>query len=144
MSFHAWLALSTLAIASVVDLRERRIPNRLLALAILIHVSYGLMTGENVDLEHEGIIFISLTMVVLLFRGSREWLLERIGMGDIKLIAYLLLTLVPQIGLIAWTSSISAVSLIALLFLLRARKITSSLPLAPILGLSSVIALVMT
>jgi Flp pilus assembly protein protease CpaA len=132
---HALLALLVQGVATVTDFLVRRIPNRLILSAIAFHFLIWIVMAElpPVGVAHISIVAI-MTMLILIPR-SRGFLYENLGMGDIKLIAYLLVFFFPFIRMEVWFLAFGAASWIAV----RTRRsaIRSSLPLAPIIFAAS-------
>ena len=75
------VALAITLVASVYDIRERRIPNWLLALGLLVGVLLALATGTWRYALVGGALGFAMTLL------PRLLLAASIGMGDIKLVA---------------------------------------------------------
>jgi len=137
---HALLALLVQAIAVISDLASRRIPNRLLVGAILSHLIIWLLLQEFPPASFARLSLIVIVAVAILMPRSRTFLDDHLGMGDIKLLVYLLIFFFPFIRPQVWLMAFSAASLIVI-FLTRS-TVRSSLPLAPIIFIASLTSLV--
>jgi Flp pilus assembly protein protease CpaA len=62
-------------------------------------------------------------------------------MGDIKLVGYLMLFMVPHLNVVEWLLGVALVSTLTLLILLLRGRLQSSIPLAPLLLLGTLVAL---
>jgi Flp pilus assembly protein protease CpaA len=139
MDAHALLALAVLAVIAWVDFRTHRIPNKILVLAPFLHLSLWWQSSWNRELAPvlgvKGFsLFLMIVIPALVIPRSSRFLQESIGMGDLKLIGYLLLFLAPYLEMATWLTWLSVVSLLTRLTL---RSRTTAIPLAPILFLGS-------
>jgi len=101
------------AIAAVIDLRTRRIPNYLTVPTALLGLAYHTLApggwGPLTSLAGFGLGFSLLLL---------PWLLGGGGMGDVKLLAALGAWLGPKLMLVAFcTSALVAVAMMLLIFL---------------------------
>jgi Flp pilus assembly protein protease CpaA len=151
MSQHLALAIILLITLAWVDLRTHRIPNRILLLGISLHLVIWLVQDErpNLGLKEFMMWTIAISLLLLLPQGSR-FLQRALGMGDIKLIGYLLLFLSPAIQFSVWILFTALVSLLLILLISVSTSIKGGVdkdaksrrvPFAPILLLSSIAAL---
>jgi prepilin signal peptidase PulO-like enzyme (type II secretory pathway) len=62
-------------------------------------------------------------------------------MGDIKLVGYLILFMVPHLNLFEWLMGMASVATLTLLLLLLRGRSQSSIPFAPLLTLGTLVAL---
>jgi len=130
--------LSILALVTIVDLEQRRIPNRIVlpATAIVLGVQIALDPAQAPTLLAwslgAGLFFY---LPLLLFRGG-------MGMGDVKLAVFLGAALaeivVPAIAVAVFASFIAA---LAVLFLNGAAARKSAMPFAPFLALGATVAI---
>jgi Flp pilus assembly protein protease CpaA len=127
----------TLGWIALVDLRFHRIPNR--ALAVLILLSWILSNGR-------GFIWVDQILVafILLIACISFWRFLNLGMGDVKLIFAMALLLIPA-SFDSYYLFTTLFSMIALLHLLAQalifRSFSLPLPLAPSLVLAYILLL---
>ena len=143
MSLHLPLALLTLAVLAIVDLHIRRIPNKTLGLALILHVLIWILVDESGRFGFKpSIVFLIFIVSLLLLPSCRRVVEDTVGMGDIKLISYALFFMSPYLSLETWLLSISLISVIVTVILgfrgypLRGRRI----PFAPLFFLGTSIA----
>lgn len=126
--------VGVLAVASVTDLRQRRIPNLLTLIGALLAFTFAFMGGKSflwTSLKGSLLVFLLLLFLHLLSRGQ-------LGMGDVKLGWVLGAFLGPEAGLAAVLWAFFLGGLTALLLLLM-KKISrkDSLPFAPFFALGT-------
>ena len=127
-------ALGTLAIY---DLREHRIPNRIVLPTAAICAALSLIDGVHPDAG----LLAGAALVLLLLCVSLAWP-AALGMGDVKL-ALLILCAMDGATPAALILTLELYALIALLLIVRHGRaaLGTSLPLAPIIAAGAVIAL---
>lgn len=144
---HFLIALAFLTLFAWIDLRTRRIPNRLLLTALTSHALYwGATAHSPSDVITPAIVFVVVVTASASWDRSRKFLLSAIGMGDIKLVAYLLVFAVPYLDFGAWLFSMSIASVITAILLLatihrRNGRRDGTIPLAPVLLVGTLFAL---
>jgi len=130
--------LAIVAIVTVVDLEQRRIPNRIVlpATAVVLGVQIALDPAQAPTLLAWSLgagLFFYLPM--LLFRGG-------MGMGDVKLAVFLgaafAEVVVPAIAIAVFASFLAAVTV---LFLKGAAARKNAMPFAPFLALGAAVAI---
>jgi Flp pilus assembly protein protease CpaA len=121
------------------DLRERRIPNRIVLPATGICAVLSLADGI-----HPSPSLLAGTALVALLLGVSLFALAALGMGDVKL-ALLLLTALGTYALLALVIGIELYALIGLFLLVRWGRaaLGTSLPLAPIIAASCLLAVLL-
>lgn len=142
MSIHLILILVVLSISAWIDYQKHRIPNLVLGPAIGIHLALWWPFGYQPQLSIVGLaVVLSVLLPFLVIPRGLETLQGAMGMGDIKLIAYLALFFLPYVSPNLWLLSISFFALIASirqsLLARRPGLRATRIPLAPILFLSS-------
>ena len=153
MAGHIFISFLLLIAVSYTDLRERRIPNKLLLVASIIHILIDLFDGEGSRINYlNPLILVSGVMCILCFDGIRNSLRKAIGAGDIKLILYLSSFLLPFIDFEDFFLGLGLLSLLSTPYIFRGRSgkmgsrstsWKSNLPFAPyLLGASSVALLI--
>jgi leader peptidase (prepilin peptidase)/N-methyltransferase len=137
----ALLLTATLAVATATDLRERRIPNRLTAVAAGLGLILLCSGGTSAALSGlaSALAVASPLLAISLLRP------EGIGMGDVKLVAVLGLYL----GWSAWPALLIALTLAGLAGVLlalgtRTPPSQTALPLAPFIAAGSLPVLVLS
>jgi leader peptidase (prepilin peptidase)/N-methyltransferase len=147
----ARLGLDPLAVARLVilgaalgqlalyDLRERRIPNRIVLPATLICAALSLAGGVHASTS----LLVATALVVLLLAVSLASP-AALGMGDVKL-ALLLLCALGSLASTALLLTFELYALVVLLLLIRHGRaaLGSTLPLAPITTAGCLIALLL-
>ncbi len=141
MSFHLLLALIILALAGLIDLLTRRIPNLLLGVALVLHLMIAISLESPVLGWHSFALYLASCTLLFASRRLREHILGAIGMGDIKLVGYLMLFMVPHLNVVEWLLGVALVSTLTLLILPLRGRLQSSIPLAPLLLLGTLVAL---
>lgn len=133
----AAFVLCVVAIAAVVDLEERRIPNRLVLPATAVALGVQIALDPSRALELVGIslaagLFFYLPMLV--FRGG-------MGMGDVKLAVFLGAALAETV-ILAIAVAVFASFFAALAILIRdgATARRSAIPFGPFLALGAAVA----
>lgn len=127
----ALLLTATLAVAIATDLRDRRIPNRLTAVAAVLGLS--LIAADGAAALLNGVLAaVAVATPLLAVSLIRP---EGIGMGDVKLVAVLGLYL----GWAAWSALLIAFALAGLAGVLlalgtRTPPSQTALPLAPFIA----------
>lgn len=138
------LALTRLAILgaalgqlALVDVRERRIPNRIVLPATAICAALSIADGMQASTG----LLLSAGLVVLLLVASLAKP-AMLGMGDVKL-ALLLLAALGGLASAALLLTLELYALLAVVLLLRRGRSTlgSTLPLAPIVAAGCIVAL---
>ena len=136
----ALLLATTLAVATLTDVRARRIPNRLTGAAAALGLVLAAVDGSAalVDAVAAALVVAAPLLAVSLIRP------QGIGMGDVKLVAVLGLYL----GWSAWPALLIALVLAGLAGVLltlgtRTPPSQTSLPLAPFIAAGSVPVMVM-
>jgi leader peptidase (prepilin peptidase)/N-methyltransferase len=121
------------------DLRERRIPNRIVLPAIAICAALSLADGVHTSSS----LLVATGLVVLLLAVSLASP-AALGMGDVKL-ALLLLCALGGLASTALLLTLELYALVALLLLIRRGRaaLGSTLPLAPITAAGCLIALLL-
>ena len=117
----------TLVWIALVDLRSHRIPNRALAVLILLSLIYSARSGF-VWVDQ---FFLAFTV---LFVGISFWRFLDLGMGDVKLLVIMALLLIPASldSYYLFTTLFSMIALVHLLVqALILRTFSRPLPLAP-------------
>lgn len=141
MSLHLILGILVLILASVIDFVTRRIPNRLLVAALTLHFLIAMILQR----PHIGVrpFLFYVGIIALLFVGarSRELLIASIGMGDIKLIGYLVLFVAPHLNLTDWFFGMAVVSTLTLAFLYLSGRTESNIPFAPLILIGTITTL---
>jgi Flp pilus assembly protein protease CpaA len=130
--------LAMLAVATVTDLRERRVPNRVLGVAVSVALPLlavtdpGSLPGRLAAALLAGGAFLALALL-------RP---DGFGMGDVKLIGVIGLFLRLDV-LVAVLIALVAASLIGLFFFVREGRAAAkaTVPFAPFLALGSVVVL---
>ncbi|MDI3269663.1 MAG: A24 family peptidase [Bacillota bacterium] len=122
--------------ASIVDVKQRRIPNLLNLAGALLAFTFSLLGGKSFfwsSLKGSLTVFFLLLLLHLISRG-------RLGLGDVKLGFVLGAFLGPEAGLLAVTWAFLIGGGVALVLLLM-KKISreDSLPLAPFFALGTLI-----
>lgn len=135
------LILLALAIgATVMDLRERRIPNHLLLFGAVLLLLDSALGGFLVSSVVGGAVLGALGIALALVGGLGKS--GGLGMGDVKYLAVIGLGLGVQGGLMAFVVAALAGGAVALaLMLLRRVRATDAIPYAPFLALGSLVAL---
>lgn len=136
----ALLLTVTLSVATLTDLRARRIPNRLTAAAGALGLALAAADGtaELVNAVAAALTVASPLLAVSLIRP------QGIGMGDVKLVA----VLGVYLGWAAWPTLLIALALAGLTGVLlalgtRTRPSQTTLPLAPFIAAGSLPVLVL-
>lgn len=136
---HVVLTSLTLLCASIIDIRTRRIPNELLLIAVIAHIGIELINRfdglDRVDYRR-GVVALLLAAALILAPVPGRWIVENFGMGDIKLLVYIIWSIG---GVINWSAFLLAIGLashfqagIQLAFRLRMNR---PLPFAPFLAI---------
>jgi leader peptidase (prepilin peptidase)/N-methyltransferase len=130
------LAGAALAAAAVIDLAERRIPNRLVVPATVACGGLALATGAPVSAIVGGLAIVVVLAALALARP------EAFGMGDVKLALLVVVALggraIPALLLGLMLAALAGVALLCL----RGRPVlTSAIPLGPFISLGSFAAL---
>ncbi|HEX3391808.1 MAG TPA: prepilin peptidase [Solirubrobacteraceae bacterium] len=122
---------------ALVDVRERRIPNRIVLPATAICAAISIADGRQASTG----LLLSAGLVVLLLAVSLAKP-AMLGMGDVKL-ALLLLAALGSLASAALLLTLELYALLAVILLLRRGRsvLGSTLPLAPILAAGCIIAL---
>ena len=135
---HLLLVFALLLAVSWVDIRERRIPNIFLVSAVSLHLLLW-ASGVRWNFSSELTLLVALMFLALVLApplGKR--LSTAIGMGDLKLILYILWTMNEAID---WTRFLIILTSISALFLLvQNGRNRSSIPFAPLLAVSTILA----
>lgn len=128
--------LTTLGIATATDLRDRIIPNWLVAVAALAGIGLAAADGRAGAAILAGLLAAAPFLLAHLIRP------EGMGMGDVKLVAVIGLYLGQQVW-IALTLGLALAGLTGVLIALGTRLPPSrtALPLAPFLALGCVTVL---
>ncbi|NOK62382.1 MAG: leader peptidase (prepilin peptidase) / N-methyltransferase [Chloroflexi bacterium AL-W] len=129
------LAIPVLIYVSFTDIRERRIPNRVMFPALAVAFTVAMIRPERGSLLLGGLIMCGIMLIPSLVLGKRT-----IGGGDVKLAFFLGLIL----GMPTAFWAILVTYLIALVYasiglILGRLKIRSKVAFAPFLALGSVI-----
>lgn len=134
MSPHLAIALSALLVAGWIDFRTRRIPNKLLLVAIATHLSLWILLGRPPTISVlSSLVYLILVIVLILWRRFFLLIERHIGMGDIKIIGYWIAFISP---FVAWNRWFLSIALMATLILVNQRLTRSKeerVPFAPIL-----------
>lgn len=141
MSLHLLLALITLVLAGLIDLLTRRIPNLLLGVALVLHLVISVSFERPVLGWNSFAFYLGSLTLPFASRRLRVHILGTIGMGDIKLVGYLILFMVPHLNLFEWLMGMASVATLTLLLLLLRGRSQSSIPFAPLLTLGTLVAL---
>ncbi len=135
----ARLAILGAALGQVVyyDLREHRIPNRVVLPASAICIVLSIVDGVQLTGLTVGALLLALLLVTSLARP--EW----IGMGDVKLVLLMLCALHAAMPL-AVAVAVELYAAIALVLIVRRGRAAfrMALPIAPFMALGSLLALV--
>ena len=152
MSQHIALVVILLTTLAWVDLRTHRIPNWILLLGISLHLLVWLVHDERPILGLKEFMMWTVAISLLLVLPQGNLFLQRaLGMGDIKLIGYLLLFLSPAVQFSVWILFTTLASLLLVLLIPIFTSIrgvvdidakSRRVPFAPILFLSSIAALI--
>lgn len=147
MSGHLVIGITTLALAAWVDLLLMRIPNRLLLWGSASHLVYWLLAGEAIVQTDYFLIFMGLFAFSMMIKRMRRIVITSMGMGDVKLIAYLLLFVIPFLDLAQWLFSLACASIIGLIMIAaasekRRARLRRAVPFAPFLFVGTSLALV--
>ncbi len=132
---------------SVTDLRSRRIPNRFLFIATILHLLLDLLDPAPTQIDYlSTLLTITIFLSGLSLAWVRRYLLSLIGMGDLKLILYLSAFFFPWIDLRDLLLGLALVSSFLLIGLWIRRFVAGSLvpltlkshlPFAPIVASAS-------
>jgi len=138
---HLLIAVMILIIAALVDLETRRIPNRLLIAGLFSHLLIWIFLEAPTMAILPAAVLIVTLFLTLLIPSLRDMAMSSIGMGDIKLIIYIALFISPFFDPYRWLifMAISSALLGAIPLLLRWKERT--LPFAPVLTMSTLLAL---
>lgn len=136
---HVVLASFTLFCASIIDIRIRKIPNALLLIAVFSHIGFELINrfdGLDGVGYRRGVVALLLAGALILAPVPGRWIVENFGMGDIKLLIYIIWSIG---GVINWSAFLLAIGL-ASLFLRRIQlafrlRMNHPLPFAPFLAI---------
>jgi leader peptidase (prepilin peptidase)/N-methyltransferase len=135
----ARLAILGAALGQVVyhDLREHRIPNRVVLPATVLCVALSIVDGVQFTRLAVGALLVVLLLVVSLARPA--W----IGMGDVKLVLLMLCALHAATPL-AVAVAVELYAALALVLIARRGRaaLRMALPLAPFMAVGSLLALV--
>lgn len=130
---HLVLAFLTLLIASIIDIRSRRIPNLLLLSSGFVHLIFWRVDGLDF---RGGVVALIVATALIIAPFSGPWILKNCGMGDIKLLIYMMWSMGKVIN---WSSFLIALGLTSLLVagaqLTMRRRINCSIPFAPVLAI---------
>ena len=134
----AALLTSTVAAASVTDLRRRVIPNRLTAASGIAAIGLA-AAGRGAAGAIAAIAFATMAALPLLVVALARP--DGIGLGDVKLVA----VIGAYLGIAAWTALLVALGLAALTGAMislstRTPPSRTTLPLAPFLAIGAVLA----
>ena len=137
------LILLMLAVgATVMDLRERRVPNRLLLFGAVLLLLDAALGGFIVSSVVGGAVLGALGVALALVGGLGKG--GGLGMGDVKYLAVIGIALGVQGGLMAFVVAALTGGVVALaLMLLRRVRATDAIPYAPYLALGSLVALLL-
>ncbi len=138
MSFHLVLGLLVLTVASVTDIKERRIPNRLLAVACLLHLLVAIIAERLIVDWFPFLLYVTIIAALLSGRRFRSVLITSIGMGDLKLIGYLFLFVMPHVDLLHWFIGLSIASTVTIAVLYLRGRERKSIPFAPLILLGTI------
>lgn len=141
MDSHLLLALVILIVAAFTDLKARRIPNRLLISALIAHGLLWILHEPPSLALLESVIFVALFGVAAIIPRSGELLFTNIGMGDIKLVLYLLLIVSPQLDTFRWLLFLALISALIFVILIFKRRLWESLPFAPVITVATLLTL---
>ena len=133
---HVVLASLTLFCASIIDIRTRKIPNELLLIAVIAHIGFEKFNGVDGVGYRRGVVALLLAGALILAPLPGRWIVESFGMGDIKLLVYMIWSIG---GVINWSAFLLAIGL-ASLFLAGIQlafrlRMSRHLPFAPFLAL---------
>jgi leader peptidase (prepilin peptidase)/N-methyltransferase len=122
---------------AVADERERRIPNRVVLPAAAVCAALSLADGVHTSASLLG----GAVLVLLMLAVSLAWPVA-LGMGDVKL-ALLILCALDGATATALILTLELYAVIALLLLIRHGRaaLGTTLPLAPIIAVGSLLAL---
>jgi Flp pilus assembly protein protease CpaA len=145
---HIPIALLVIFILSLVDIYQRRIPNKILLAAVVVHIALSLFSSSsfNNSFNNQGVMIaiILLFIFLIFFERSSQWVFERIGMGDIKLLLYLIWIFT---GVISWRIWLMALSAISLLFIgwmiVRRKRLDHQIAFAPFASSATLISLLL-
>jgi Flp pilus assembly protein protease CpaA len=154
MSGHLAIVAILLCAVSYSDLKERRIPNKFMIAAAIIHVALDVVDGTESRIEYLRplVVAVSVLAILVLFVDFRRALLTWIGMGDLKLFLYLTLFFFPFIEVEYFFLGLGIISLAIILvaffrlLLIRGPKgfaLKSSVPMAPLCLGASALALIL-
>lgn len=124
-----------LAAAAVVDLNERRIPNRLTMPAVLILAALAAANRTPISTLADGLAFASALLLIALLAPAA------IGMGDAKLALVIALSLPGQAPLALAVAVLLAAAFVAAGMVAGSLGRTSAVPLAPFFALGGFVAL---
>lgn len=127
--------------AAFTDLKARRIPNRLLISALIAHGLLWILHEPPSLALLESVIFVALFGVAAIIPRSGELLFTNIGMGDIKLVLYLLLIVSPQLDTFRWLLFLALISALIFVILIFKRRLWESLPFAPVITVATLLTL---
>ena len=131
-----------LIIAALVDLETRRIPNRLLIAGLFSHLLIWVFLESPTMAILPAAVLIVTLFLTLLIPSLREIAMSSIGMGDIKLLIYIALFISPFFDPYRWLIFMAISSaLLAAIYLLLLRWKERTLPFAPVLTMSTILAL---
>lgn len=111
------ISLLLLMVATIHDVKERRIPNKL----VLLGLSIGILL--NMTMTDRGVLFSFMGMLVGLILLVIPYSMGGIGAGDVKLLASIgsILGPIAVMNVFAWTAIVGAV--FALVLIVREQKL---------------------
>lgn len=142
MDSHLLFALVILIVAAFTDLKARRIPNRLLISALIAHGLLWILHEPPSLALLESVIFVALFGIAAFTPRLGDLLFTNIGMGDIKLVLYLLLIVSPQLEIFRWLLLLALISALIFVVLMIKRRLWESLPFAPVITVATLLTLV--
>lgn len=134
LTVHLVIATAVLVLASIFDLRTRKIPNRLLISAVVVHLVCAKFDG----LDHRrGVIALGISLILIATPILGSLVLKNLGMGDVKLLVYIIWSIGEAVNWMAFLLAISLSSFVLIAVLLMGRVSQQRLPFAPFLAVGA-------
>ena len=139
---HIIVALTTLFIISIFDIHQKRIPNKILFSSIALHFILSFFYSYSFNNQVVALLILLLLILLIVFERSSQWVLAKIGMGDIKLILYLIWIFTGAISWKVWLITLSLISLLFIFWLgVRKKGLDHQIAFAPLASTATLISL---